>query len=98
MKSISEILKPMVAGAKRALWVLGLHAFTLILFLIFIDIVLGGFIFYNYVFLVEKENTTAVKKIIQFDTKTYQNVLLQLQAREQSNAVPPAANQTSPSE
>ena len=85
MKSTSDILKKLTLGIKKTLWILGLHAFLLILFLVFVDFILGGFIFYKYVFLAKKEEYKVTENIIKFDAKTYQDVLRRLQENEQSN-------------
>lgn len=80
-----NILKTLTVKIKKALWILGLHAFSLILFLVLVDIILGGFIFYKYVFLTEKEEPKVTENIFKFDTKTYQDVLKELQTRGQGD-------------
>ena len=82
MKSISELIKTISSATSKIIWTLGLNAFLLILFLIFIDFILGGIIFYKYVFLVETAGPTAPKNILRFDDKAYQNVLIELRAKE----------------
>ena len=98
MKSISDVSKTLAAKTKKILWILGLHAFLLILFLVFVDFILGSFIFYKYVFLAEKEEPKVTENILKFDDKAYQEVLGELQAREQGNEESSAANQPNPSE
>jgi hypothetical protein len=90
MKSISDISKTLAARIKKTIWILGLHAFPLILFLVFVDLVLGSFIFYNYVLLAEKGEPKVTENILRFDNKTYQDVLTELQARQKSNQESPA--------
>jgi hypothetical protein len=82
MKPISDISKKIVTGIEKVLWVLGLHAFGIILLLIFIDFILGGFIFYKYVFLAEKAEPKITETILKFNDKKYQSVMAELQARE----------------
>ncbi|MCX6718590.1 MAG: hypothetical protein NTY81_03265 [Candidatus Staskawiczbacteria bacterium] len=96
MKSISDIFKIFGERIKKILWFLGLHAFALILFLIFTGFILGGFIFYKYVFLAEKEASVGAENILKFDEKSYQDVLKELQAREESNEEPATASPTNP--
>lgn len=79
MKSISDILKNLTAGSKNILWKLGLHAFWVILFFVLIDFIIGGFIFYKYVFLAERAVPQASENIIKFDSKAYQSVLEKIQ-------------------
>lgn len=86
MKSTADILKMLSIRIKKILWILGFRAFLLILILVFIDLLWGGFIFYKYVFLVENEGPKAAQNIVKFDVKTYQAVLGELQTREQSNS------------
>ena len=75
-------------GAEKVLWVLGLHAFGLILLLIFIDFILGGFIFYKYVFLAESEEPKITETILKFNVGAYQNVMGEIQARERGGEEP----------
>lgn len=88
MKSTPDIIKTLSAQIRKSIWFLGLHAFSLILFLIFIDVILGGFVFYSYVFLAERETPKATGNITKFDLKTYQDVLDELQANGQGTEEP----------
>ncbi len=81
----SKILFKCANGTKKILWILGSRAFWVILFFIFIDLILGGLVFYKYVFLAEKEKPAISQKIIKFDEKTYQEVLIKLQTKEQNS-------------
>ena len=92
MKSTSDISKTVSAKAKKLFWLLGLHAFSLILLLILIDLIIGGVIFYNYVFLAEQEVPKVTSTIIKFDDKSYQDVLAHLISSGQASA-PAVANQ-----
>jgi len=87
MKSASDILKILYWWIKKALWDLGLNAFWVILMLVLIDIALGTLIFYQYVYLAEREQPRVIENILKFNDKAYQNVLLQLQAKEQGDIV-----------
>lgn len=97
MISVSNILNESAARIKKIFWALGLHAFLLILILIFLDFILGGLVFYKYVFLAEMENPAAAGNIIKFNTKTYQEVLLQRQTLEGNSGIPSVTNQPKPS-
>lgn len=83
MKSVpvSDIFKTIGTKTKKVLWTLGLHAFLLILILVFIDFIFGGFIFYKYVFLAEREEPKITGSILKFDVKAYQDVLGELQKK-----------------
>ena len=82
MTSISDILNGIAREIKKIFWFLGLHAFSLIIFLIFIGFVLGGFIFYKYVFLAGLEKPNPTEIILKFDEKKYQDVLKAIQQEE----------------
>ena len=87
MKTTADILKITIEDTKKLFWFLGLHAFSVIIFFIFVDVIFGGFVFYQYVYLAEKAQLTTVENIIRFNSNNYQNVLQELQSRE-SNEQP----------
>jgi len=65
-------------GIKDFLCTACYRAFFIILFFVFIDIVIGEFIFYKYVFLAETQKIDAQEDILKFDKETYQSVLEKL--------------------
>ncbi len=75
MKTLTDRLKTFGGAIEKIVWTLGSRAFLFILVLILIDLAIGGFIFYKYVFLAEKQNFVPAKNVIKFDAKTYQEVL-----------------------
>jgi len=83
MKSISDILKVLTVKISKTVWFLGLHAFLFILSLVLVGCILGRIVFYRYAFLPEKEGYKATENVLRFDYKSYQNVLNELQAKEQ---------------
>jgi hypothetical protein len=88
-----KIIEAVKSGIKRFLWNLGLNAFSVILLLILIDLILGGIVFYKYVFLAEQEQPNITGSILKFDDKIYKEVLQDLQpTTEQSN--PPVQSQS----
>jgi len=89
MKSASNASKDFSAKFKKFIWNLGLHAFSLILFFIALGLAFGGFIFYQYVFSAQQGQPSITENILKFDSKTYQNVMDALHAREASNIVVP---------
>lgn len=84
MKSTSNILKMLSKKSEKVFWALGLHAFLLILFLIFIDLILGSFIFYKYVFLIGDKSSETTGDIVKFDVNKYNHVLEELEIRNSS--------------
>jgi len=89
MKSASDTLKILIGKIEKSIWVLGLHAFSLIILFIIIDLILGSIVFYNYVFLTEKENPNTTESILRFDDKTYKSVIEKLNNNEEANKLSP---------
>jgi len=85
MKSILDIIKIITIKTPKIIWLLSLNAFLLILILVFVDFIIGGLVFYDYVFSADKEQPKITGSIIKFDDETYQKVLGELQARDQNS-------------
>jgi len=85
MKFSRDIMKSFSAGIEKIFWFFGLHAFSLILFFVVIDLILGAIVFYNNVLLAGQVQPKVTQSVIKFDDKTYQDVMSQLQSREQTN-------------
>src|ERR1700693_4188558 len=68
---------------KKVPWLLGAHAFSIMLFFIFLSMALGIFIFYNYVILVETKKQEIAKGTITFTYDAYQEVLKDWGAKDQ---------------
>lgn len=68
---------------KKMPWVLGLNAFWIIIFLIFIEIAVGEFLFYKYVFLVETNESKVVDYNLKFKNNIYQKVLEKWEEKNQ---------------
>ncbi len=64
-------------------WVLGFHAFSIILFLVFLDIMLGIFLFYNYVIIIQIEKQDMPVGAVKFEYDKFQTVLKELEAKQQ---------------
>ena len=96
MKSDTDFVKKIIVLVKKIVWNLGLHAFLIILFLVFLDVIFGGFIFYKYVFLVENQDAKVSGSILKFDEKKYQNILADLQRRNMSSEKAPAIEAVQP--
>lgn len=85
MKFTNYSFKNFSSSVVNFLWILGIHAFAVILFLIFVDFLLGGIVFYNYVFSAEQRAPDAKNNVIKFNDKLYQSVLLNLQNNGQES-------------
>lgn len=70
-----------VAKAKKILWIIGEHAFLTILIIILLELILGGFLFYNYVFLAESKESEITNYSFQFKEDIYQKILQQWDER-----------------
>jgi len=79
----SDKVKPAIARMKGILWILGLHAFLAILVLVLVDLFIGGYVFYKYVYSAEKQAPRVTENVLKFDVKTYQSVLEELRLLEQ---------------
>lgn len=82
-KKILEKTKKGFAGAKRILWVIGKHAFITVLVLILLDVILGGLVFYKYMYLAQKKEIGVNNIPFQFKENVYQKVLDQWKERDQ---------------
>jgi hypothetical protein len=87
MKITFSSPKNLKAKVKKFVWILGLNAFSLILFLVFVDLILGGAIFYNYVFLAKNQEPQITENIVKFDLEAYQQVLEKLPVQEPDNEI-----------
>ena len=70
-------------NVKKVFWFLGSHVFFVILTLIFLDIMFGGFLLYRYTFFAKIQDSGAPAQNFRFEESAYKNVLVELQAREQ---------------
>ena len=71
MKTTSNLLQTLNDKAKKAIWFLGVHAFSFIILLFFVSFICAGFIFYEYVFFAEREVPHSNGNIIKFDEKMH---------------------------
>jgi hypothetical protein len=84
IKKILQRIKIGLASTKKILWVVGRHAFLAVLILIFLNVILGGFLFYKYIYLAEKESMAVDTPAFQFDENSYQKVLIQWESRDKN--------------
>ncbi len=80
----SSKLKTELRAAKEIPWFLASHAFLIIIFFIFLDILLGALLFQQYVIIPETKAPEQVENNIQFRYNLYQDVLKQWQSKDQS--------------
>jgi len=82
-KKIMVKAETSLANAKKILWIIGSHAFTVILILILIDVLFAGILIYKYIYLAEKEIPNTVNASFKFKESDYQKILLQWPIRDQ---------------
>jgi len=75
--------KEKLASLKRILWLIGRHAFSVIIILILVDMLIGGYMFYKYIYSAEREKNSASKATFKFKEDAYQKILSQWQDRDQ---------------
>lgn len=68
--------------SRKFLWVLARDAFLFILVFILIAMVLGEFLFYHYVFLVEVNYPNTNDTVVRFKEDMYKSVIGELKNRE----------------
>jgi hypothetical protein len=73
--SFEDFQKIISLKIKKTLWAAGLHAFSIILILVLIELALGAAIYYKYVFLAESQAPQVTSPILKFDLNSYQQVM-----------------------
>lgn len=68
----------------QILWILGSKAFWIIMMILLLELLFGGFLFYKYVFLTAQQNLEVVSSSYKFKENFYQNIVLSWQQREQN--------------
>ena len=68
---------------KRIPWFLAKYEFLVILFLILLAMILGVFLFQNYVILIEKKEVEVNNSSIKFKDNVYQKIISQWQIDEE---------------
>ncbi|MBI3631461.1 MAG: hypothetical protein HY219_01165 [Candidatus Staskawiczbacteria bacterium] len=79
--SFKELLDIYMKKIKEIPWILGRHAFLCILLFILIDILIGGFLFYKYVLLIEAKEVENVFVPNKFQENIYRFVIEEQQKR-----------------
>lgn len=70
------------AKLRKIIWFLGEHAFGLILSIVLLELLLGGFIFYKCAFLAEKAEPEIGSDNFEFKESAYQEILKEWEQRE----------------
>jgi hypothetical protein len=73
----------MLNWVKKAPWLLGRHAFVIVLMLIMLDLIFGAVVFYKYIFLVEASQSEITQNYSGFKKDTYQEILKIWETRDQ---------------
>ncbi len=80
--NFKELLGVYIKKLKKTPWTLGKNAFLSILIFILIDMLIGGFLFYKYVLLIDVKEPDTTSASDKFDEKTYQSVLKEWEKRK----------------
>lgn len=83
-KKLSVAAKWALGGVKKLLWIIGNHAFWATLILILVDIIAGGIIYFQAVYLADMKTAEINSSYFQFKDSIYQQVLAQWQSRSQN--------------
>jgi len=81
---ITKKTQQIALGIRKALWFMGEHAFAIVLVLIFLDIVFGGFLVYKYSILAETQKAKIDISSFQFKEGAYQAILGQWEKRDKN--------------
>jgi len=82
--SISCTLNNTLGCIKKIPWILGKHAFIVILSLVILSALFGVLLFYNCIFLVRISNPRITESSATFKTDIYQGILKDWQTRDQN--------------
>mgnify|MGYP001593922107 FL=1 len=77
-----QLLDKYIIKINKVLWILGKNAFLFILIFILLDIILNGFLFYKYVFLVSIKEPQVVEIPTKFKESIYESVLKEMETRD----------------
>lgn len=80
--NFKELLNAYIKKIKKIPWALGRNAFLYILIFILMSILIGQFLFYKYILLVETEEPKIIHISDKFQENIYQSVLEKWQNRE----------------
>ena len=80
--NFKELLEEDIKKIKKIPLILGRNIFLCILILILIDILIGGFLFYKYVILIDTKELKIISVYNKFKENTYWSVLKEWEKRE----------------
>lgn len=80
--NFKELLGLYIKKIKKIPWILGKNVFLCILIFILIDMLIGGFLLYRYVFLIGVKELNIASTSNKFDENIYQSVLKQMEKRK----------------
>lgn len=76
-----EGLKRNARALAKIPWFLGTHAFSILILLMLLNIVVGLFVFYSYIVVAQKKNPVPLE-YIKFNSTAYERILQQQTARQ----------------
>ncbi|GEM_PF-2879456 len=78
-----ENLVGKIKNIKKVFWFLGAHIFIFILIFILLDMLFGIFLLYEYAIWPQQREPEVMANTLKFQDKAYQEVLRELQSREE---------------
>lgn len=96
MLNTSTIIKKEEVIAKKLPWVLGRHAFLVILVLVLLGFVISAILFYNYVTLIEAKDPQDSSASARFNSGAYQKILKTWEANQKTTQDSANKNYTNP--
>ena len=78
---LKKLFGACIGAAKKIPWILGRNAFSFILILILLDVLLVEFLFYKYVVIASIKEPEGTVQVTTFKENTYRDVILQWQTR-----------------
>lgn len=82
IKPLKDFLVRFYRVLKKIPWILGRHAFLCIMVGFILAACVGGFLFYNDVYLARVEDPGAIVLPVRFNDQAYQSVVAKWQSRE----------------
>jgi len=67
---------------KKIPWILASYTFLIMLFLILLDFLLGGYVYYRYIVLVKTQEPQVIERTMKFEYNAYAQILKSWEAKE----------------
>ena len=82
-KNLKSSMLALLAGVKKTPWILGKRAFSVVIILIILSVILSVFVFYKYIYLEKISQPMITDSPSTFKKDIYQEILKDWQLRDQ---------------